>query len=206
MSETLTAVDWNAWRAGYDSTSFAGQRRFYDRVFDEFPDQARFSVKALSALLARIDEPVSVVELGGWDGGFAAEMLRSHPHIREWFNYEISAKAVASSVCSDHRYYGVALEDWYWSHDHQADVFVASHVIEHLRLADVAKAVLATDCRFVYFQAPIGDAPSSWHNYRGSHILECGWTGVGDMMASFGFRMIEALSVPHVRCYEKADG
>lgn len=201
--KVAAAIDWNEWRDRYDTLTFGKQQSFYERVFEQFPEQARFDTEALGKLLDHIAEPVSVVELGGWDGAFAHEMLRRREGITRWTNFEISRGAVESGRCEDLRYYGMALEDWYWAFRHEADVFVASHVVEHLKLTDVVRAVLATDCRYIYFQAPLEEAPTSWHNYRGSHILEVGWVGLTATLFDLGFNEIVSLWEPHSRCYAR---
>lgn len=204
MTSTTTRIDWNEWRDRYDTLTFAKQQSFYDRVYEEYPEQARFDVDALMALLQLVPGEPTIVELGGWNGGFAAEILRRDRRIRSWTNHEISELAVRDSACADPRYYGIVLHDWYWAHRHDADVLVASHVVEHLRLVDVVRAILATDCRFMYLQAPLEDRPTSWHNYRGSHILEVGWDGLTAAIEETGMVEIDALRAPHVRCFEAA--
>lgn len=212
---TATAINWNAWRSRYDEMTFADQVTFYDLVFDDFPEQGRFSTRVLGRLLEGPigDEvrplgwssipPLSVVELGGWNGGFASEILPEHPEIRKWRNYEVSAAAVAATVCEDGRYQGIALRDWYWAEEHSADIFVASHVLEHLKLRDVLATFDATDARWLYLQAPLGEEATDWTNYRGSHILEVGWRVLGEELNKRGFDLIPGISEPWARCFER---
>jgi methyltransferase family protein len=199
----LTPVDWDAWRRDYDSMTVADQRAFYDRVFEQYPEQARFSVKALGRLLDEIDRPVNVIELGGWDGGFAAEMLALNPRILSWTNFEISKAAVEASVCADARYLGWALDEWYWELDHAADVFVASHVLEHLKLRDVRAVFDATTCGWMFLQAPLADGATNWRGYRGTHILEAGWGTLTSELDARGYDLLDHLTVPNVRCFRR---
>lgn len=200
------AIDWDAWRAAYDTMTFAEQEDFYDRVFEQFPDQARYSVRVLSSFLDEIAVPVDIVELGGWDGAFAAEILAKHKPITGWCNSEISVAAAEATVCDDARYsLHVPLTDWYWTQPHQCDLFVASHVIEHLKLLDVLASFDATGCRWMYLQAPLEEEATDWTGYRGSHILEVGWRVLTDELADRGFRFLPALSEPFARCFEKAE-
>lgn len=196
-------VSWDQWRAYYDDWTLDDQRRFYDWVFAEHREQARFDAKTLGRLLAHAGQPVSVVELGGWDGEFAATMLGGPRPISSWTNYEISAAAVRGSVCVDPRYHAVTLEEWYWDGHHEADVFVASHVIEHIRLADLRATFDATDCRWMFLQAPLAEGPMSWQGYHGTHILEVGWQGVEEELERRGFELLDWLSRPMVRCYQR---
>lgn len=199
-----TAIDWNAWRASYDGLTFADQQAFYDRVYDEFPEQARYSTRVLERFLAFIDrQDPDVVELGGWDGGFAQEILWQKPLIASWTNYEISAAAVRASVCDDSRFFPVALRDWYWRRHHVCDLFVASHVLEHLKLVDVLKVFDTTHAKWLYLQSPIADEGRDWTNYRGSHILEVGWRVLVEKLEDRHFALVADISEPWARCFKK---
>ena len=200
---TLAPIDWNAWRASYDSATFAEQQAFYDRVYCEFPEQDRASVLVLGKLLEYIDAPVTVLELGGWTGALAAETLARHPAIVWWTNYEISRAAASESVCGDERYSAVALEEWYWAQEHEGDLFVASHVLEHLSVLDVLATFAATRTRYMYLQAPLREEPTDWHGYHGSHILQVGWAALREALAEHGYREIVDLRCPNVRCFER---
>lgn len=197
------AVSWDEWRASYDTWSFRDQQEFYDQVFRVCRVQQQHSPIHLADFLAYIAEPVDVVELGGWDGEFAATMLADHP-IRRWTNYEISQAAVAGSVCHDDRYVPIALDDWYWTDHHACDLFVASHVLEHLRFDDVKAVLDATDCRYAYIQAPLPEGPRQWDGYHGSHILEVGWARLAEQFYLRGFKPLPGLSKPGIRCFERA--
>lgn len=190
------SVSWDTWRESYDEWGIGRQRRFYDEVFGVHRDQERFDVRRLGWLLDVIAGPVSVVELGGWDGGFARAMLAAHQDITSWENHEVSAAAVAGSVCDDVRYRAVALDDWYWQSAHTADVFVASHVLEHLRWDDVRRTFDATTCEWMFLQVPVGSGPTEWRGYHGSHILEVGWSTIIPELEGRGFVVLEGLSVP----------
>lgn len=203
MTAANPVLNWDAWRAGYDTATVGFQREFYDAVFVAHPHQHRFDAKTLGGLLDYIGRDVTVVELGGWTGDFAAAMLAARAEITWWENHEISPAALAASVCSDPRYVPVAAIDWYWTVTHTADVFVASHVLEHLTLRDVRQVLDASDVGFAFVQAPLGDSGRSWRGYAGSHILEVGWAGLEDELSVRGFRLLPALSREKVRCYER---
>lgn len=201
---TAIAIDWNVWRASYDEMTFADQQTFYDRVFEDFPEQARFSTRVLGRLLTHIPKSsLDVVELGGWDGGFASEILADCSEIASWTNHEISAAAVEASVCDDPRFRGKALKDWYWNHHHVCDLFVSSHVIEHLKLTDVLRVFDVTHAKWLYLQSPLGEDASNWNGYRGSHILEVGWRRLVEELDARGFDLIPGISEPWARCFER---
>lgn len=204
---TTTAIDWNAWRASYDEMTFADQQEFYDRVFEEFPEQARFSTRVLGRLLTHIvhipETSLDVVELGGWNGGFASETLADYPEIASWTNHEVSAAAVEASVCDDARFRGKALQDWYWHHHHVCDIFVSSHVLEHLKLVDVLRVFDVTSAKWMYLQSPLGEDASDWTNYRGSHVLEVGWRVLVEELDAQGYDLLTGISEPWARCFER---
>lgn len=197
-------LDFDGWRASYDEATFADQQDFYDQVHDRYPAQAHYaSTRYFEGFLAHIARPVSIIELGGWDGEFAATMLPVHPEITSWRNYEISRKAVAESVCQDSRFEGIALEDWYWELEHAADLFVASHVIEHLRFEDVLKTFDASDVRWMYLSSPLAEEKRDWQGYHGSHILEVGWAELTEELRARDFSFLPHLSHPFARCFER---
>lgn len=207
-----TMVTWDEWRTLYDEWTVDDQAVFYDQVRDGYPEQARFDAAALGRLLDWIGGAPTVVELGGWDGGFAAAVLAEYPDVAGWTNYEICTEAVRGGVCDDPRYEAVSLREWYWDRPHRADVFVASHVLEHLRLRDVRKTLDATEARFAYIQCPIDDhslggrraGPPDWAGYPGTHILEVGWGGLQAELEARGWALLEGLSSPSSRCFEWA--
>ena len=207
MTVATQPIDWNAWRASYDEMTFADQQAFYDRVHEAHPEQARFSTRVLGRLLTHIAHiprsDISVVELGGWNGGFAAAMLEDYPEVANWVNHEASSAAVEANVCDDSRYTGHALEDWYWRRHYVCDLFVASHVLEHLKLADVLKVFDATHARWLYLQAPLGEEATDWTNYHGSHILEVGWREIGEALTERGYELLAEISEPTARCFER---
>lgn len=200
----MADLDWDGWRATYDTWGLEQQQAFYDRVFVNCRAQARFDALTFHRFLDYIDRDVAVVELGGWDGEFAATMLHSHPEIVWWENHEISRAAVEGSVCHDSRFRPVALDGWYWDSRHVADVFVASHVLEHLKWRDVVQVLDATTVRYAYLQVPLAEQPTCWNGYRGSHILEAGWADLTDELAGRGFVLLHGLSKPGARCFEEA--
>ena len=200
---TATAIDWNAWRAAYDDMSFAEQRDFYNEVFELHPEQDRYSVEHLEMLLEHIDAAVEIVELGGWAGAFAGAVMPGHPEIVRWRNYEISSEAVDASVFHSARYEPIALRDWYWNYEHSADVFIASHVLEHLKLRDVLATFDCTDARWLFLQVPLAEEAKDWNGYHGSHILGVGWEWLTEELEYRGYSYLPEISHPHARSFER---
>lgn len=210
---TALAVSWDEWRASYDQWGFREQQRFYDDVFRvcrvqrqfQTVDLGKFFMHFTGGRLGSHDQPIRVVELGGWDGEFAGRMLALFPQIKSWTNYEISTLAVDETVCDDSRYQPVALDDWYWTDRRQGDLFVASHVLEHLSLRDVRRVLDATEARWAYLQVPLDNHGRDWTGYHGSHILEIGWPDLIREMEARGWTLIDGLSRQGVGCFERPE-
>lgn len=200
---TTLAISWDEWRACYDDWSVEDQQRFYDDVFAMCRAQQRFSPQHLGELFDHIGHPVMVGELGGWDGEFAQAMLAGPWEIERWTNYEICPAAVEDAVCDDPRYVPVLLGEWYWDTWHLEEVFVASHVLEHLKVADVRRTLAATQARWAYVQVPVGENGRGWAGYHGTHILEVGWEGLMAVFSTAGFELLPDLSNAGIRCFER---
>ena len=105
MSRCHAKIDWDAWRRRYPWMSHQDQVDFYEEVWAAHPVQRHYDLKA--ALAAIPDEPLHIVELGGWTGQLAAEVLAVRPKLRSWKNIEICKSALeALGHCSDYRYVG----------------------------------------------------------------------------------------------------
>lgn len=182
-------IDWNAYRAAYDRMTFADVVNFHDGVWDNFPDQEYFSPDHLSAFFSELG-PVKVVEVGGWRGEAAAQILTSHP-VESWVNYEICRTAALSPITDDSRYTGIHLDRWAWELPvHPYDVAVLSHVIEHVRAAQLRCLVewlALCEVHHVYVEAPLIDVGRSWRNSTSAHVLEIGWPDVIRLFGEFGF-------------------
>ena len=181
------AIDWDSWRAAYAGMTFADQVAFYEMCLELHPGQQSYDSAEAIGVLRKIrgwyERPLRVVELGGWDGRLGRDML-STGLVGEWTNYDLvePPQAVAEG------YAFVRLVDWFWSGVVvDADLFVASHTIEHLSLPhlQLLAGCLTTD--WVHLQAPLEREPRAWAGYPGSHILEVGWDGVDDVLANVGY-------------------
>lgn len=180
-----TRIDWNAWRANYDTMSFADHQEFNADCVRLHPEQRCWNGEACDRFLAE-RWPRTVVELGGWDGSLAADMLARHPRIDVWTNYDISPGV--PQACDDPRYQRVVLDYWPWHYYPQADALIASHVFEHMRAEEVVRLVARWDVGSIYIDCPVGPGPSGWHGYEGSHILEVGSTELLWRLEQVGYK------------------
>lgn len=184
--------DCDAWRAAYPTASYADHQAALSAVWAEYPEQRHFDVALVSSAIAAWS-PRRVVELGGWDGELASAMLDDHAAIASWRNVELCREAAASGagLLARHgaRYDASELGDWYWSRRWSCDLFVASHVIEHLSAEHLDLVLGATDARALFMDAPLADGPTDWAGVSAMHALEFGWTGVTAMCRRHGYAL-----------------
>jgi len=185
MSAVVAAIDWDVWRAEYDTMSFADQQAFYQRVADLHPEQRSANIPRAHAAFDGIGgEDLTVVELGGWDGTLAASML-TRGDVCGWTNFDIVG---VPQRCARLEYHLIVLDDHLWNvYEPFGDVFVATHTIEHLKARELK---LLFDCLrvdWIYLEAPLDDGPRDWAGYPGSHVLEIGWDGVNDLLSERGW-------------------
>lgn len=207
-------VDFDDWRARYDSMSWADHVAFYDReVWANHQDQRHYDSGSAARFLAEV-QPERVLELGGWRGELADEMLRAFPWIASWTNLEVCRGAAEHPVARDGRYQARVPGDWPWRDRLAADALVLSHTIEHMTSAQVADLIGAASVTSIYIAAPLNDQPTDWSGYWGSHILDIGWDQLSVLIEASGFRSIPELrmrvdhedpwEVREARCWRKS--
>jgi hypothetical protein len=182
-------IDWNAYRAAYDGMTFEEVVRFHDQVWEQFPSQEYYSPDHLAAFFSDLGA-VNVVEVGGWRGEAAEQILPAYP-VQSWTNYEICRSAALSPITDDPRYTGVHLDRWAWEMPVRTfDVGVLAHVIEHVRapqLRSLIEWLSLCEVRHLYVEAPLIDVGRSWRNSTSAHVLEIGWPDVIRLLGEFGF-------------------
>jgi hypothetical protein len=191
-------LDCDEFRRNYDQWTVADHKRFYSAVWAQYPSQSH-SAPLIVATIISVHKPCTVVEIGGWDGELAVTMLDQFPFIDRWTNVEICEEAVEHGHRHE-RYYPVSPDRWYWEQAWKADLFVASHCIEHMSARDLEKMVGATDAARLFFDAPLQDAPTNWWGSSTTHCLEVGWDGVTEICARHGYDL--AWSSNHVTAPE----
>jgi hypothetical protein len=182
------AREFNDWRTAYDQMPFTAQQAYYDEVGPEFPEQAHYD---LASALNALSYATTVTEVGGWRGDLARDTLAARADITSWRNYDICGWALAHSKFASPRYERILLTEWPWDTDLQAtDAFVATHVIEHIRFAQLSElARQFPKYRIVHLEAPIAEdsVDERWEDYIGTHILEVGWRQVERLLEGLGF-------------------
>ena len=183
-------IDWDDWRVAHPSMTFHDQQEFYSRVLDLYPRQQSFNPKICHEAFDYIaGEDLAVLELGGWDGGLASQMLH-RSDVARWTNIDLIE---VPQVCRSERYEFQVLTDYLWNLPQvEADVFVACHTIEHLSTAELAELVGWLRSPFVYLDAPLKMYPLDWTGFPGSHILDIGWEGVNELLEASGYESVFA--------------
>ena len=164
----MTVADLDGFRDAYSagSLTWAEHRRFYDEViYPVAPDQNYSSPRLVNEFLAWAD-PVTVYELGGWDGHLARQVMT--PSIVSWLNVEV---ADVPQICGLPGYERVIPDDWPWREPIRADAFVASHVLEHLTEAHLTELLDVLDCEYAYVDVPLGEERTSWASTTTTHVL-----------------------------------
>lgn len=184
-------IDWNAWRAGHSTMTFADQQAFYELVAIEHPVQQHFHLDAahhaFDEMVRSTGGSLRVVELGGWDGALADAMLsRPYRDVARWTNYDLIA---VPQVPTNPSYELVVLFDYLWNVGYaiKGDVFVSTHTIEHLTGAQLEQLVGILDTEWVYLESPLEEEGQQWYGYQGTHILELGWRDVRSLLTERGY-------------------
>jgi hypothetical protein len=162
----------------------ADQKAAYSEIWRVAREQSHFNADRLAHVIGE-RRPRKVVELGGWDGECAGIMLERFPDIEWWVNVEVCPEAAAHF--RHPRYVAVCDDVWFWETDWQADLFVTSHTIEHLKARDLEATIAAVDAQSIYLDSPLTDEPRDWWGSPTTHILDVGWPDVDAMCARYGY-------------------
>lgn len=187
-------LDCDEWRRSYHAWTVADHKAFYAEVYATTPRQAHHALD-LGEIVFEMFAPSTVIELGGWDGELAVRLLERYETCKSWTNVEICQQAVELGRVHP-RYHPLSPDTWFWEHRWEADMFVASHCIEHMTAEHLRAAINAVDVQWIYFDAPLEDEPSNWWGTTTTHILEVGWDGVTEICREAGYVLTWA--APHV--------
>ena len=188
---TPTVTDFDQWRVLYDVLPFEGHQAANAAWATMFPEQRSWNADACAQFLEET-QPVRVLEVGGWDGALAGEMLARFPKVVSWVNYDITPNV--PQTCDDRRYRRVVLNDWPWHTQVAGDVLIASHVFEHMRLHQILELVDAWTFQHLIMDVPVGPTAPNWKGYAGSHILEVDSVDLLDALEARGFAVTHSQS------------
>lgn len=182
--------DWNTWRKRYSVMTTEEQKKFHNDVEIVYPDQKHFiqerAIEFFNMLCTK-EEEVNVFEAGGWKGDLASIILCRHQNIKSWLNIELCENAVDKSVCKDKRYEAVVpIYFKWWEHIKiTANVFIATHFIEHLSNEDLKNLLSTISSDYIYLEAPIKQHGQQWDNDGSTHILTIGWDDIYKLLPEY---------------------
>lgn len=187
-------ISWDHWRNAYDDFSYEDHLKYYNEIYNHFPEQNHCTISQADLFFRQHQEPIKVLEVGGWNGAVADYMLENFPYIKMWTNYEICQSSIINGKIHDARYMSIVPKTFIWDMKEilKADVFFASHALEHMKAKQVELLISRlTTVNRMYIEAPIPDSSTdtSWLGYVGTHILEIGWEQLETMLQSFGFKV-----------------
>jgi len=193
MINMAKKFNFNKWREKYSSYSFKEQKEISNELEVLYPKQQQFNTKEVSNFLRNIPNP-KILEIGGWKGELASEILTQNKSIILWHNYDICSNAIEKTVCNDKRYKTILLTDFAWNLDifSKYNVCILSHVIEHIKKHELIKLFdKIKHIKYIYIDAPLNNPYLSqgWKNYEGTHVLECGWSGVMNMLKGYNLKL-----------------
>jgi len=201
-----TKIDWDKWRADYDSMTYDQMREFYNNLEKKYPDQNTYSPE-LSVYLRELPinisnhHKLSVLEIGGWKGELADDVLEETDQIFLWKNLEICPAAVKNPICVNQRYYPECPDDFIWNLNDEFgtrfNILVASHVLEHMKAWQIIRFLKKNHgFDYICMETPHGN----WNHYNGSHILDLTKEQLDDLIIGFGYKKIYEKN--NVRCFE----
>lgn len=208
VTTPLPGVFFDYWRAQYETFSFTDHQRIYSVIERVYPEQVYYDRQAVATLLQKLlahDIRPCVLELGGWKGELARDMLAQFPQVALWANVEICREAVTKRVCQDPRYTATTLGDFFWRAQpawaEGYNTIVLSHVVEHMRLQDFAGTIAhcaAKAIAYLYIDIPDlgGGEPQGWQGLTATHILEGGWNDLEAILAQHGYLKFSGESTP----------
>lgn len=171
---TPQGVDWNQFRKSYHSFSFKKLEEICDHIDGLVPIQRQHHAIHFYRMFETLPNDLEVIELGCHQGHLANRMLRDTNKIKSWVGYDF-AGPIKRNVCMDERYSTVALDRWFHETETPScDVFVASHVLEHLDSRQLQQTLTGVDAKYFLLEIPISDEGGTWENYTCTHVLEWG--------------------------------
>lgn len=187
---------WDKWREQYYDLTNEQQLEFANACADRFPSQEHHNLECFRTLFRDHVKPgAQVLEVGGWKGELARKCMAEFD-IKTWTNIEFCHRAAQQTVPMDplrgaYNVMSPVAFDWFMSPplgDTREDVFVSAHTIEHFSASHLEGLLRhVAGIPIVMLEAPIGDGPSNWSGYMGTHKLESGWTTVDWFMVRLGY-------------------
>lgn len=171
--------------------SFKERKQYYDSHWKIFPYSWSRSYPFIISMLQLVTHKgfKSVVEMGCMDGGLAVTALKELNDKVTWTGYEFNESCLNKPRYHP-RFAMKELKDYLWNLDiGNFDVFVSSHVIEHLYPKEIIKLAewLDKHAQQAIIVAPIGIHTTPTND--DGHILEKGSLWLRDVLECNGFNL-----------------
>jgi len=223
------------WREHYNELSHADQIEVANGMFDNyvFPNCEKENLPLSTVGTLPINNPIyenkncdrffdyvfsqkdsiSVLELGGGFGNMARYILDKYGEkIKRWDNYELTTYALTKNQCNHSQYTAIVTSKFFWELNiqYEYDVFIGSHVIEHVTSKDAYKIFdKIKNIEFLYIECPIFDDTNGFTkdnnvntffggNCGTTHILEIGFKQITDYLKKYNYVLLEELSKPYI--------
>lgn len=171
------------YRSNYHLLSFQDLKRINEVWTTNYPDQhysdSSFVIGAFRKITSNLGrDKVEVVELGGFDGSLAFEVLQHFPKA-SWLNFDI-IEHVAVQGLSKFKYKEQVLTDHFWECKPRIDgrdVFVSGDTLEHFsddQFQKIVDYVTQSQISYLVLKIPIANNGQDWRGYLGSHVLRMG--------------------------------
>ncbi len=195
----MPRFNFNEWREKYDKYTFEQHKKINNRFESLYPKQQKFVTKEVGKFLKGITK-AKVLEVGGWKGELASQVLSTNKDIILWHNYDICSNAIDKNICKDERFKGIVLIDFVWNLNifKEYNVCVLSHIIEHIKKKELIKFFSKIKhIKYIYIDAPLNDPYNrmKWKNYSGTHILECNWNDIKNILRNYKENIITNTTV-----------
>lgn len=141
-----------------------------------------------------------VVELGGFEGALALEILKMYPTM-QWLNVEIIKHRMKRGL-EKYRYKEYVLSEQLWREEldlGKYDVFVSSHTLEHLSNVQVKRlfeCLILNNIKYLILDIPVRPNGQTWHGYSGTHILTVGSNHLKKLLSSSYVLVFERSTSP----------
>lgn len=197
--EILPPSFFDNYRANYATMTYAEHQQAYSIIERVYPDQSCYNRAAVAAFLETLMAHgvfPFILEIGGWKGELARDMLTQFSDMRGWHNVEICREAKEKNICTDSRYTYDTMSDFFWKVRpgwiRMCNTLVLSHVVEHMRLDDFAGTIAhcaANGIDYLYLDIPhiTEDSHKAWAGWANTHVLEGGWNDLETILSKHGY-------------------
>jgi len=185
--------DFEPYRKKYPTMSFKEKQQFYIDQELLFPNQSHWNKEETNAFFKSIEEPIRLMEFGGWKGDTAHNILPLY-NIETWDNYELCPSCIEKAICHHEKYHIIIPNDYTWIEGYQEkdyNTLYTVHAIEHISTEELERFIktIPSSVKYVYFESPLKNSLNDWTGKNNAHVLEMGWNDIVSCMRKKGFTL-----------------